>query len=70
MQIGFPAALTLLFVALKLTHVIDWEWLWVLSPLWISVLIGVGLFLLWIVGVVLAAAFGASRQSKRRGRLF
>ena len=30
--IGFLDALTLLFVALKLCHVIDWSWWWVLSP--------------------------------------
>jgi hypothetical protein len=23
------------FVVLKLTHVIDWSWLWVLAPFWI-----------------------------------
>ena len=26
--------LTVLFVALKLCHVIDWHWAWVLAPLW------------------------------------
>lgn len=34
--ITFPAALTLLFIALKLTNVISWPWIWVLSPIWIS----------------------------------
>lgn len=33
---GFTSALTLLFVALKLTGRIRWPWLWVLSPLWIA----------------------------------
>jgi hypothetical protein len=28
--------LTALLVGLKLGHVIDWPWIWVLSPLWIS----------------------------------
>lgn len=37
--IGFPGALTILFVALKLTGYIDWSWWWVLSPLWIVFLI-------------------------------
>ena len=35
--LGFADALTLLFIALKLTGVINWSWLWVLSPLWISI---------------------------------
>lgn len=34
--IGFPGLLTILFIALKLMHVIDWDWWWVLSPLWIT----------------------------------
>lgn len=40
--------LTIAFVVLKLTHVITWSWVWVLSPLWISVAIAL------VVGVVIA----------------
>jgi len=43
--------LLVVFVVLKLTHVIDWSWIWVLSPLWIGSalvvvlgLLGVGVF--------------------------
>lgn len=35
MKISFLPALTLLFIGLKLTNVIDWSWIWVLSPLWL-----------------------------------
>lgn len=28
--------LTVLFIGLKLTNYIDWSWVWILSPLWIS----------------------------------
>lgn len=34
MEIIIP--LTITFVVLKLTHVINWSWWWVLSPLWIA----------------------------------
>ena len=34
--IGFCGLLTIVFIALKLIGVIDWGWLWVLAPLWIS----------------------------------
>lgn len=37
--IGFTGLLTVLFIGLKLTHVIDWSWWWVLSPIWISILL-------------------------------
>lgn len=32
--IGFYGLLTVAFVVLKLCHVIEWSWWWVLSPLW------------------------------------
>ena len=34
--IGFPGLLTVLFIGLKLTGYINWPWIWVLSPIWIS----------------------------------
>ena len=37
--IGFTGLLTLIFITLKLVGVIDWSWLWVLSPIWISLVI-------------------------------
>ena len=43
--IGFAGVLTIVFIVLKLCGVIDWSWLWVLSPLWISLIIGIILFI-------------------------
>lgn len=34
--VGFAGLLTIAFIVLKLTGVITWSWLWVLSPIWIS----------------------------------
>ena len=48
--ISFTGALTILFIGLKLTHVINWSWWWVLSPIWISLLIL--LFILLILGMI------------------
>lgn len=28
-----------LFIGLKLTSIIDWSWFWVVSPLWVGVVI-------------------------------
>ncbi len=32
---GFAGLLTIAFIVLKLTGLISWPWVWVLSPLWI-----------------------------------
>ena len=37
--IGFAGLLTIVFIVLKLLGKIDWSWWWVLSPMWISILI-------------------------------
>lgn len=37
--IGFSTLLLLAFIILKLCKIIDWSWWWVLSPLWIGLLI-------------------------------
>lgn len=37
--LGICDVLTIVFIVLKLVGVIDWSWLWVLSPIWISVII-------------------------------
>lgn len=49
MEIGFAGALTLVFIAAKLFGAIAWSWLWVLSPLWISALLGLA-FLALVLG--------------------
>lgn len=41
---GIAGALLVLFVALKLTSVIAWSWLWVLAPVWIPLVLVIGLF--------------------------
>lgn len=49
--IGFTGLLTILFIALKLLGIVNWSWWWVLSPIWISIL----LVLLIIAFVVVLA---------------
>tara|TARA_R110000868_G_C10419239_1_gene723153 strand:+ start:284 stop:478 length:195 start_codon:yes stop_codon:yes gene_type:complete len=44
--IGFTGLLTVLFVGLKLTNVIAWSWWWVLSPLWIPLLLLIGFLII------------------------
>ena len=54
---GFAALLTLLFIALKLTGVIAWPWIWVLAPIWI----GAVLVVLLTVAILLVAWIGDTR---------
>ena len=48
--IGFAGLLTIVFIVLKLLDKINWPWIWVLSPLWISVALVVLIFI--ILGIV------------------
>jgi hypothetical protein len=37
--IGFVGLLTIVFITLKLLNIISWSWIWVLSPIWITILL-------------------------------
>jgi len=56
---SLAGVLTVVFVVLKLVGVIAWKWIWVLSPLWIS--LGLGLAVLAIGGLVALIALIVSR---------
>ena len=47
---GIISVLTLIFVVLKLTGLIDWSWVWVLSPVWISGLLFVSILVIILIG--------------------
>ena len=57
--LGFTGALTIAFIVLKLLGNINWSWVWVLSPIWITLL----LYILTII-ITLIVIF---IQKKRRG---
>lgn len=57
--IGFTGLLTIVFIVLKLTNVINWSWLWVLSPLWVSLV----LILLVIVIVLIVCLHGRHERT-------
>lgn len=52
--VGFMSLLGILFIALKLTGVIDWPWIAVLAPIW-------GSIVFWLVVAVVAVII-ASRD--------
>jgi len=51
--IGFCGLLTIVFIILKLLGKIDWSWLWVLAPLWISTAIGIFIFSLILTFILI-----------------
>lgn len=52
--IGFPGALFITFLVLKLTEVIDWSWWWVTAPMWIP--LGICAALLLFAGTMFGIA--------------
>ena len=47
--IGFTGLLLLVFITLKLCKVINWSWIWVLSPLWIGFIVMVLIVLIIVI---------------------
>lgn len=50
---GFSTLLGIAFIVLKLCKVINWAWVWVLAPIWISwavfaILVIITLIIAWI----------------------
>lgn len=42
-------SLTVLFIVLKLCNAINWSWWWVVSPIWIAMIIVAFVFVLLVV---------------------
>ena len=59
--IGFGGVLTIAFIVLKLTGYIDWSWWWVLSPIWIVVLVILAITFVFvaIIGINILRGKGA-----------
>ncbi len=57
--LGIGGALTLLFIALKLTEQIEWSWVWVVSPLWIPYAFFASIIALYFVILIVCVVLGA-----------
>jgi Flp pilus assembly protein TadB len=60
--IGFCGLLTVAFIVLKLCGVISWSWVWVLSPIWISI---AGVLAIAIVIILFVVIRELVKQSRR-----
>ena len=50
--ISFVGLLQITFIVLKLIDKIDWSWWWVLSPMWISSIIFILVFIMIILAII------------------
>ena len=62
--IGFVGLLTIVFITLKLLGKITWSWVWVLSPIWIPIIICVAI----IIIVFIVDVISSHRRQKRWNR--
>lgn len=53
--IGFAGLLTVAFIVLKLVGVISWNWWWIISPLWISAIIGATILMIGLIIILIHA---------------
>ena len=48
-DISLSIILFIIFLILKLTHVIDWSWWWITSPLWIGAILAIIALVIFLV---------------------
>jgi Flp pilus assembly protein TadB len=63
--IGLGGVLFVVFLVLKLTHVIDWSWWWITAPLWVLVVITLLVLVIQVWIVVRSARKTQSRLKQR-----
>jgi hypothetical protein len=39
--------LTIVFFVLKMLNIINWAWVWILSPIWISLILTIIIVIIW-----------------------
>ena len=59
--VGCLTTILIVFVILKLTHLIDWSWWIVLIPLWIEL----GIFALFLMLIVIVALIRAFKRKNK-----
>ena len=59
--VGFFGLLTIAFIVLKLMKYIDWSWWWVLSPIWVPIIL---VIVFTIVAIVISAVKEVSKENE------
>ena len=63
--IGFCSLLTIAFIVLKLTKVINWSWIWVLAPLWITFALNVIISIFYIIVIYICNKKTSEKVNKK-----
>lgn len=61
----FWTLLAVAFIVLKVTHLIDWPWVWVLAPIWIPVGIVLAAIVIVLIVVLTKEALRALEGRRR-----
>ena len=61
----FWTLLAVAFIVLKVTHLIDWPWVWVLAPIWIPVGIVLAAIVIVLIVVLTKEALTALEGRRR-----
>lgn len=58
--LGLLGLTQIVFIGLKLLDIIHWSWIWVLSPIWIPVVLFIAGVCLCLVGIAIGSIFKKS----------
>lgn len=58
---GSGFMLSMIFLVLKLTNVIDWSWWWIFAPIWIPLALVAGFLVIYLLILLLIAVVAAIR---------
>jgi len=61
-SLSLPTILLIIFLTLKISGAIAWSWAWVLSPLWVPLVLFTALFIGGVIGLVMLIAICAIVQ--------
>jgi hypothetical protein len=65
LRLGLGGVIFVVFLVLKLDHVVGWSWFWVTSPLWIPpALICVALAGAWVIDLFTPMSGWSSRRRR------
>ena len=65
-SISFCSLLAIAFIVLKLTKVISWSWLWVLSPLWIPIILTIVILIVYFIYCLITEYLPEHIENKKR----